>query len=189
MTVTAENRAVARHLCSIFESKGRVIAYGDEAEKSSVDIIIFDDTPTVGMTTASTVNLANTDIQLYAGNKSLRVELINSFNSDQFWGANVLATCAFNLINTGMIPQPGHIFLRVLEMYDNSDTQHILFCPPFVRDIASLHFDSRIVTWLAAIPITQQEYLYSLANGTDALEALLEDNDVDVFDLRRRSIV
>ena len=49
--------------------------------------------------------------------------------------------------------------------------------------------DDNIVKWLMAIPISDNELEYLNNNGVDAFENLLEQNDTEVFDIYRKSII
>ena len=40
-----------------------------------------------------------------------------------------------------------------------------------------------------AIPISNNEFIFLQNNGSDALEDLLEENNIDVFDISRKSII
>jgi len=49
--------------------------------------------------------------------------------------------------------------------------------------------DDKIVNFLLAIPISDHELEFKNKNGSEALEDLFQENEVDVFDLDRKSAV
>ena len=104
--------------------------------------------------------------------------------------ANVMATAAFCIINTDWSIHPGAIFPNVLGMYKCSDTmKHLMFVPPFLwEDLETLSLDSKTVAWLLAVPISDEEYQYAMDNGTDALEKLFEEEQIDLFNIDRESV-
>lgn len=70
------------------------------------------------------------------------------------------------------------------------EMKHILFTDPFLWDnINSIDIEDTKVAWLLAVPISEKEYLYAQEKGTDALEKFFEFENIDIFDLNRKSIL
>lgn len=67
--------------------------------------------------------------------------------------------------------------------------KHIMFVSPFLWHIDDLQFDDRIVTWLMALPISEKEFEYLRNNGSEALEQLFEEQQIDFYDLNRPDIL
>lgn len=68
---------------------------------------------------------------------------------------------------------------------------HLLFVPPFLWDEklnTTLQLANRLVTWLLAVPITEAEAVFGATEGSDKLENLLQEKDVAIFDLQRKSV-
>jgi antitoxin YqcF len=136
MTKSAENKALAQYLKSMIGDRPKIHAFWDVANKSSVDIFCVEDVPQKGISTAATLGLSDASIESEVYGKPLRVELLMSFRTAQGDGENILATCAFNVINSGMIIRPGIIFPRVVELYrPKSPMRHILFTDPYLWDL------------------------------------------------------
>ncbi|MGK9236830.1 suppressor of fused domain protein [Inquilinus limosus] len=88
-----------------------------------------------------------------------------------------------------MKSEPGIIYPRVIEMYyKNIDVNHILLGNPYLWDIKTQKFSSKIVAWLLAVPISNAEYVVANGEGVDHLERALEARSVDIFNLQRKSI-
>ena len=68
--------------------------------------------------------------------------------------------------------------------------QHILFIPPFLWEdkLTTLSFNDKKIAWLLVIPISEKELEYAKKHGTDALENLFEEYQIDIFDLKRKSV-
>jgi competence protein ComGC len=50
-------------------------------------------------------------------------------------------------------------------------------------------FPTKKVAWLLAVPISDKEKDFLTENGSDALESLFEEKQIDIFELDRKSIV
>lgn len=67
--------------------------------------------------------------------------------------------------------------------------KHILFITPFLWDIDDLLFEDRTVIWLMAVPISNEELDYLRRNGSDKLEQLFEEQQIDFYDLNRQDVI
>jgi antitoxin YqcF len=131
MSVTEEKRLIARTALEAFGGKPHVHKYWDENKKSSIDILSCEENSFEGILSYSTIGLSDYSIGYEDNSKSLRIELVGACDSKCF--PNILATCAFNIINTNFRCSVGTIFLDVVKMYlNNSPMQHILFLTPFL---------------------------------------------------------
>lgn len=84
------------------------------------------------------------------------------------------------------------MYPNVVKMYyPKLNMKHVMFVSPFLWDenLASFDFEDKYVSWLQAIPISEDEYVYAEKNGSEALEDLLEEAGVDTMDLNRPSVV
>lgn len=180
---------------NLLESIGlipKVVAYYDKNKTSKIDIYIGVDRPDFGISTYSTIGLSEHSIALNSKNgEDIRVEFIAICNSDIIEFPNILATCAFNIINDKYSCRPGTVYPNIVnEYYNDIEMKHIYFTSPFLwDDLKSLEIDNKFITWLMAMPISDNEFDFLKTNGSDALEDLLEKNSVDVFDINRKSIV
>lgn len=89
-----------------------------------------------------------------------------------------------------MRAEPGAIFPRVVELYrPDALLTDIFFVTPFLWPLETQKFESKVVAWLLAVPISQAERDYANANRAEALEAEFERYQIDIFDLDRPSVV
>jgi len=195
MSVSVEAQRTAQALAQAFRIgpaatvEPEVHRYGDATDKSTIDLLSCADSPSEGITAYGTVRLS--DHPLGAAN-DLRAEIVGAFPTDIPLFANVLTTCAFNVINDGAPLFPGVIHREAIGMYDLSPTlRHVLFVSPFLwgEEPRTLELPGRTVAWLMAAPITEAERAYAAIHGSQALELLFEQQDIDLFDVARASVV
>lgn len=190
--ISDDNKVIAKTLASAFGGQPRIVKFWDENHKSNVDILISEDSPQRKVTSYGTVNLSDSPLVKDGVEYKTRVEIVGACASGSNDYASVLATAAFCIINTQWFCYPGAIFPDVLAMYKCSSTmQHFLFVPPFLwgDGIQTLSLKTKTVAWLLAIPISEEERRYSEKYGTEALENIFTEKQIDIFNLNRPSVV
>ncbi|WP_185183712.1 suppressor of fused domain protein [Bacillus subtilis] len=191
MGVTQENKVIARTVLGAFGGKPIVTKYWDDNEISSIDILSVSDQPQEGITSYSTLGLSDHSINYEVNGTPLRIEIVAAMESVSDIYANVLSTCAFNIINSNFSCAPGVIFKDVISMYDQeTDMKHVMFVPQFLweEDLELLEFSNKSVTWLMAIPISEGELQIAEQYSPDHLQDLLESKQIDIFDIKRESV-
>ncbi len=193
MSVSDEAQQIARALADAFRVKPatqpEIRRYGDEGDKSTVDLLCCADSPMEGVTAYGTVRLSDHALS-NAGD--LRVEIVGAFPTALPAFANVMATCAFNVINDGAPLRPGMIHGGAMGSQELFPTlRHVMFVPPFLWGgrPEPLTLPGRTVAWLMAVPITEAERAYAAAHGSNALEQLFERENIKVLDPNRPSAV
>ncbi len=193
MSVSDEAQQIARVLADTFRvgptTQPEIRRYGDESDKSTVDLLCCADSPMEGVTAYGTVRLSDHGL---GAASDLRVEIIGAFPTALPAFANVMATCAFNVINHGAPLRPGMIHGQAMGLYDLSTTlRHVMFVSPFLWGDRpeTLKLPDRTVAWLMAVPITEAERLYAAEHGSNALEQLFERENINVLDPNRASAV
>jgi hypothetical protein len=186
-----DKKKIAHKILQFVGGKPKVVNYKDEEEKSDIDIYIGKDTPFEGINTYSTIGLSEYSIDLVVEDKELRVEFIGSCESEYKEYANILSSCAFNIINTQFSCSPGTVYSDVVrEYYKETTMKHILFTDPFLwENIETLELSNYYVTWLMMVPISNEEFEFLKENGSEELENLFEKNNINLFDLNRKSVV
>ncbi|MDT2570526.1 suppressor of fused domain protein [Enterococcus raffinosus] len=126
-------------------------------------------------------------MDLVVEDKELRVEFIGSCESEYKEYANILSSCAFNIINTQFSCSHGMVYSDVAsEYYKETTMKHILFTDPFLwENIETLDY----VTWLMMVPISNEEFEFLKVNGSEELENLFEKININLLDLNRKSVV
>jgi hypothetical protein len=190
--VSEQNKRIAKTVAGIFGGENSVRRYRDETNEYFVDILSSLNSPETGLTSFSTIGLSGYPLIKDGEEYSARVEFVGAAQSNFLGFANALATSAFNIIKSNWFCYPGAIFPDVLSMHEvSSSMTSFLFTPPFLWEdvLKTIHDGDLTVAWLMAIPISLNEEKYAAEHGSDALEDLLEEHSVDIFDLERRSVV
>jgi hypothetical protein len=190
MAVSEENRSLARYLKDVTRGSPTVTKYWDDAHVSDIDIMIIKDAPAKGVSTYASLALSDVRTGLTSGGKALGVEIVLALATDCAEGANMIATCGFSIKKGEVVPTPGAIIPRVLELYgDGRDMKHAMLISPFLWELETQAFPAKTVAWLQVLPISDPERDYALANGPEALEDLFEEHQIDVFDIDRPSVL
>jgi hypothetical protein len=193
MPPTPENEQIARHAASVFGGTPVVAAYHHDTEPLTIDMLSCGDRPNRGVTCYSTlglsdVALANADGSEFPG----RMEIAGACATAKEAFANVLAAAAFRIMRAGCLYPPGSIMpLDVAEYFPETTVPHLYFTAPFLWEdtLRTLDCGTKRVSWVLAIPISEGERQYLLEHGDQALEALFEREQIDIFNLWRRSTV
>jgi hypothetical protein len=185
--ISDSNKALAAKIITVFGVKPRISRYWDEEEKSFIDVMVCEHSPQKNVFTYATLGLSDYTIQ----NKRTRVEFVGAFGAVFEEPERIISTAAFCVINSKWEIFPGAVFPDVVSMYrENSDMKHLLFCPPFLwDDLVTQEFSDKTVSWLMLVPISENEYQFAERNGSDALEDLFVEKQIDVFNLDRSSVV
>lgn len=191
ITVTKENKIIAKSISKQFGGKPSVFKYWDDKNINNIDILMTEDRTYQGVTACSTIGLSDYSIDYSVDEKPLGIEIVGASESGLKKFPNILSTCAFNNINTKLTIFYGEIFEDIINMYyPDSDMEHVLFTSPFLRwDLKSMDFQAKKVAWLLAVPISEKEFQFAKREGTEALEDLFEQKDTDIFDIRRKSLL
>ncbi|MCS3531161.1 hypothetical protein M2373_002576 [Chryseobacterium sp. JUb7] len=105
---------------------------------------------------------------------------------------NILSTSAFFCIKDQWKVSEGVVFEKLVEMYyPTSEMKHVYFTTPYLWEdkLEDFMVQNEEVHFLLAIPISELEFELFKQKGSDALETLLEENEIDIFDINRKSIL
>ncbi|WP_146551799.1 suppressor of fused domain protein [Rummeliibacillus sp. SL167] len=191
MSISNENKIIAKTALHAFGGKPSVSKYWDENNVSNIDMLTTVNRPFDGVSSYSTIGLSDHSIELTVDETPLRIEIVGASATDYEQFPNILASCAFCIINSKFSVSHGKVFRDIIKMYyPNTEMKHVLFVSPFLwEDLKTLEFPNKKVTWLLAVPISENEYLFAQEKGTDSLEELFEQEEIDIFDLDRESIL
>lgn len=192
MDVTEQKRTLVKHLVNVIGGEPKFYTCGDEQGTSTIHVLCIENAPLEGVHFYSTVGTMEYSSGYTSDGVPLRVELLGTCDAREDTFPEILATCAFCIINSNFKIFPGEIFYNVVGMFHSTiDMKHIMFVPPFLweDELETIRFDDKWVDWLLAIPISENECLYAERHGTDALEELFEKEQIDIFNLQRKSIL
>ena len=138
----------------------------------------------------ATIGLSDTDLGRIVGDSQLRAELLMAGKLGSEVYGNILASAAF-VIQDAKDCGPGMILEDVAGEYipDSSIRHVLLLYPVFWPAYEPLHINGITVAWLLAVPITEKERQFIHTNGWDAFDQMLEEKNVDVSDLQRKTCI
>lgn len=87
---------------------------------------------------------------------------------------------------------PGVVHPNVLNHYcPDIVLKHLLLVPPFVWESlpTSRDVDGLTVAWLMAVPIADSEVEFARLNGTQRLQEIFEQEQIDVFDIDQAPVL
>jgi hypothetical protein len=120
-----------------------------------------------------------------------RLEIAGACASQSELFANVISAAAFCVMRTNWLCRPGTVMRGYVHEYFSTTTvPHLYFTAPFLWEdsLKTLDCESKRVSWLLAVPISDAELAYLSQHGDDALETLFEREQIDIFDLDRPSV-
>ena len=168
----------------------QVFRYWDKNNRNYIDILSSVDSPCKGVISYATIGLSEHEIDLFSNDKSLRVELLGACDAKEEFFANILATIAFEIIQNKKCLY-GDIIQNVVAEYDpNSEMKHVYLMNPFLwKKFETLEFKDRLVTWLLIVPVSDKEKDFATKYGWKALEDEFAEQNIDIYDLNRKSIL
>lgn len=191
--VSSQQKVLAAHTAlAMGVEKPPIFRYWDENRQNSVCVLEAADRPQDEVTAYATIGLSDHPLMFQGREFDTRVELVGACGSAFPGFANVLATAAFCVINSGWFCAPGIIFPDVVSMYKVSATlSDIYFAHPFLweEELKSTLIGDRRVAWLLAVPVSKAESAYAQSYGPEQLEARFAEMDIDIYDLNRASVI
>lgn len=157
-----------------------------------VDLAHMEDFPAEDVNSYGTIGLINCDIGYKSEDKPLRIEFIGAAHKQFDRYHDIIEDCALNMMDVQATCFPGAIYLdMVRNTYPLYEVKHILFMEPFLwgKMFGTLDFGDNKLTWLQAIPITDEEAKYAREKGINVLMGIFEKEKIDVLDLKRKSVV
>jgi hypothetical protein len=190
--VGAENKLVARHVLEAVGGTPQVNEYVHDTEDLTIDILRCADRPTQGVTTYSTIRLSDSPMLKGEEEFPVRLEMVGACASKNEFFPNVLAAAAFCIMWTRRLVYPGAVLENyVKEYYPSTPVPHLYLTAPFLWEgtLKTLDCVTKKVSWLLAIPISESEKQYLHTHGDSELEGVFEQEQIDIFDLKRVSTV
>ena len=160
--VSNDKKRIAKVVSTVFGNTPKIWEYWDNNNIKNIDILTVENSPMEFISSHCTIGLSDYSTGYTVEDKSLRVEIVGAFASDYEYAPNILATCAFYVMNSNLKIFHGEILLNVVnEYYPESDMKHILLSTPFLwDDLHTLDFPEKKIAWLLAIPISEKEFLF-----------------------------
>lgn len=184
-----EKKIIAKAEASAIGGKPEVFAYYNKDESKKIAILSSKDRPQAGVITCATIGLFDVDFGLTSENNNLRLELIGSCDKAVEDFPNMIATAAFNFMESKKCSY-GYAALNAISEYiTDTDMKHFyLMNPSLWENLKTISVGETYITWLMCVPISDAELNFLEKNGPDALEEEFEKKDIDIFNIYRKSI-
>jgi antitoxin YqcF len=159
-----------------------------------IDIARFDNSGGPGISSFTTIGLSAAPL-MRDGEEfaEARLELCGAVDREYTWFGAVIAAASAKVLD-GEWVYPGRAMPGLVAAASPGiSTPHLLFVEPFLWNrenlAAPITSIGRKVLWLQAVPITEAELQYGLANNMDALTDLLQERGTEPTNLSRPSAI
>ena len=184
-----DEEQVYRHIRKFVKGKAETLRFYNKNKDKSIDIVTSIESIYREVAVHNTIGLFKTDIGLTVDERSLRVELISVGDRDDDIMAEIMATVAFEIMDSGSCYR-GKIYKNAVTVYDATyDAKHIILLDPVFWEYEPLKVEDYIITWLLLIPISSEELRFLEENGIPAFEELLSEQSTDITNRKRKSIL
>jgi antitoxin YqcF len=188
-TPSAFERDLGRTLRSRFGTDTKVVRFGDDDGINDCFVVSGVDCPIQGVTSYGSVGLSRTAQRV--GTTDLKVEVLAACASRTPHIDNLVASCVFESAKNGTGIIYGAQIPGIVTQYGISRTlQHVTFVAPFLwDDLGRLEVAGQTIQCLLMLPISDAEQDFLNSNGIDALEAVLSEAQIDIYDIDRPSAI
>lgn len=191
---SAQCRLVAKYEQKIFGGKPLVREYLDEAGAASIDMLTCLDPVDPEIVSIGTIGVS--EVALITGSDDelfTRVELCAAVLASEGYWVNAVASVALHIMKTKRSVLPGCVVENILRDYiPNPRMPHVYLAVPFFWNedhFPQLDIPPLQVNWLQCISIYEEERLFIQEFGSDAFEARLVDQNVNILDMSRQQAV
>lgn len=187
---TDHGRQVARLVAEVLNKKPQVKR--STWKEYTADVLVSKDSPESGVTTLATVNLSNVSAIVDGKEQGFGVELVTCHHTritgciDPFFDAAFLALAYKEEL------YPGAVLPDLIARHQVSSTmKHFFLITPFLWNgrLKSMETIDRETRYLLAVPISDAEMALAGTEGSEALDELLEREQIDIFDWNREPVV
>ncbi|MCX5577238.1 suppressor of fused domain protein [Kaistia terrae] len=182
-------RSLGKTIRAAFGVETKVFRFGDDDGVVDCAIVSGRNFPVEGVTSYGSVGLSQTVQQ--AGDVEVKVEVVTACASDTPHVDSLLSSCVFDCFKNRTNISYGSLIPDIIDQYGISRTlRHVTFVAPFLWPaLDKIEVEGQVIYCLLMVPISDGEKAYLESNGIDALEALFDNAQIDIFDINRASVV
>jgi hypothetical protein len=187
---SADNIKLGKFVAGALGFEPHVYPYFDKTEENKLSVLSLADPIDQNVKIYCTIGVSDHPNIINATN--IPIELLLATYKKYDKAPNILSTCGFYISKDGFECRPGTVFMRMVELYyKDTEMKHIYFTEPFLwqEKLEQLTLENKKVTFLFCIPISDKELQYKQENGDDALESLLQEHEIDFYDINRKSVI
>ena len=182
-------RDLGKAIRSAFGAETKVVRFGDDNGIDDCFIVSGANCPVKGVTSYGSVGLSRTAQR--AGTADVKVEIVAACASSTLRIDNLVASCVFDSMKNSTNITYGAYISDIVVQYDVSRTlRHVTFVAPFLwSGLGKLDVDDQAIHFLLMLPISDAEKNYLETHGIDALEAIFNEKQIDIYDINRASVL
>lgn len=194
--LSKEEEKMLEIVLDVVGGEQKAFTYYDDTKTIPLDLLFCKNSPGQGYMTCTTLGLLNHDIGFESRGKTIRIELIgvSHIKDTEYFDAIARIMCRAGFaIKRGDLPCGyGSVFKSIIGKFaKGSDMKHVVFVNPpnfWKKPFRAVELEDFILTWLCLLPISDKELEYMDKNGLDALQERFVEENIDMFDLYRKSI-
>lgn len=189
------NINLARAIAEAIGLNPKVYPHFDDNNLNSIDILECTDPLDQKKVFFCTIGLSDIPVKILNDEQDFGIEIFIVAKDKNEFASTLLSSCSFFIGKDNWEARPGTIFNDLITLYDkNLEMKHIYFTEPFLWQDKLEQISSKIkeknVLFLLAVPISESELFYKNKNGDEEFEKLLFlNNDIDLFDFNRKSVI
>jgi len=187
---SADNIKLGKFVAGALGFEPHVYSYSDETEEHKLRVLSLIDPIDQNIKIYCTIGVS--DYPNIINTTNIPIKLLLATYKEYDKATNILSTCGFYISKDGFECRPGTVFMRMVELYyKDTEMKHIYFTEPFLWQdkLEQLALENKKVAFLFCIPISDKELQYKQENGDDALESLLQEHEIDFYDINRKSVL
>lgn len=194
MALNIYEETMIKAISSYLGGEQKAFSYQEPDAQYKLDILYAKSSPNRNYLTACTLGLVNrtTGYKDSKTDKNIRAELIMSSYGGTDMIGKILSTAGIGIYTTNIRYGYGTVLKGVLEgYYPNGEMKHLfLILPPPIwgKPFELVEAEGETITFLYALPISQAELEYVSEHGIDDLQNRFVEENIDMFDLERKSI-
>lgn len=187
-----DDNAIYQTVETNFGRKAAISHHRDEHQKNVIVLAAAKNCPRQAIHSYATIGLSNHSIGVVFGSIPLGVEMLGACRQEFEKFPDMLAAVSFDILGTKTRFHPGAVVKDVISRYyPQLEMKHILFVPPYGwnQEFLTLELKTKRVGWLMALPISEAEWKFYKESESGELEELFAENQVDMYDLGRKSVM
>ena len=189
-----DNIKMAQFVAKAIGIEPNVYPYYDDNRDNKLSILSLIDPIDRNVGVYMTIGVSDHEnlVDVPGGKQDIPVELFLACYKQFDKAPNILSTIGFYITKDKYECRPGNVFKHMIDIYyKNTDMKHVYFTEPFLWQdkLESLQLENKEVNFLLIIACSDAEVEYKLKNGNEALEQLLQDKGIDIYDLNRKSVI
>ena len=186
MEPTKFQLSLYKQLSPVLGLTATVVKFADETSTNEIRILSCPDPIDENVSFYSTLGLS--ELAVYNNDTEILLSGYSSFDKLP----NILSSVGFFVIKDKWKTIDGSVFETLVEMYyPGLEMKHLYFTSPYLWQdkLEDFSVDGKAINFLLAIPISNHELNIKNEHGAEALEDLFQENEIDIFDLNRNSVV